>query len=43
MTIKGNSIYISEKELKAANFGEARKSELAAALEFAGYELVVED
>jgi len=43
MTIKGNTIYVSKKEIKAAKLGEAKKSELAAALEFAGYELVVED
>jgi hypothetical protein len=41
MTIKGNNIYVSEKEIEAANLGEAKKSELAEAIEFAGYELVI--
>jgi hypothetical protein len=43
MTIKGNMIYMTAKDIKAAYLGDAKKSELETILEFAGYELVVEN
>ena len=43
MTVKGNTIYVTARDIKAARLGDAGKSELATALELAGYELVVEN
>ena len=43
MTVKGNMIYMTAKDIKAAHLGDAEKSELETALELAGYELVVEN
>jgi hypothetical protein len=43
MTVKGNMIYVTAKDMKAAHLGDAEKSELETALELAGYELVVEN
>jgi hypothetical protein len=42
MTVKGTTIYVTEKEIKAAKLGVAGVSELETALLLAGYELEVE-
>lgn len=42
MTVKGNTIYVTVKDIKNARLGDAGVSELEDALLLSGYELSVE-